>query len=268
MKKEEINLLLKKYHVTKEKQYRDKIVELLLPYIKYLAYKHSKPQEVEDNIQNGVIGLIKAIENFDFNKSDNFINFASLYVIGEIKKYYRDFYNLIKPPREIYESQTFIKQKIRELTEKLKRPPTLKELEEYTKINKEKLIEFFEFSKNKLYSIEDSVLENKKPIVEIITDNENFLEDIDKKVSLQEAISKLDPLEKTVINLKFFEGLTQEEIAKKLNTFQVNISRIQSKALKKLKKLVLDEISNEIPNKNEINKNKLDENKFDGIINN
>ncbi|MFN3996101.1 MAG: sigma-70 family RNA polymerase sigma factor, partial [bacterium] len=65
------------------------------------------------------------------------------------------------------------------------------------------------------------------------------------KINFQDALLKLDPLEKTVITLKFFEGLTQEEIAQKLNTIQVNISRIQSKALKKLKEALINEINNE-----------------------
>ncbi|MCX7758327.1 MAG: sigma-70 family RNA polymerase sigma factor [bacterium] len=239
MNKEEINLLLKKYYITREKAYRNKVVEIMLPYVKYLAYKNSNISEIDDSIQNGVIGLIKAIENFDFKKSDNFISFASLYITGEIKKYYRDFHNLVRPPREIYENQSVINQKIRELTQKLKRPPTLKELEEYTQINKEKLIEHMEFSKQKQFSLENSTLGNEKKISEIISDKKNVIEEVDRKMSLQEAISKLDPLEKTVITLKFFEGLTQEEIAKKLNTIQVNVSRIQSKALKKLKETII-----------------------------
>lgn len=241
MNKEEINLLLRKYYVTKNKTYRNKIVEILLPYVKYLAYKNSKTQDVEDIIQTGVIGLIKAIENFDFSKSDNFINFASLYIVGEIKKYYRDLHNLIKPPREVYENQNYISQKIKELSYKLKRQPTIKEIEEYTKIDREKIIEYLEFSKQKLIPLENTLKESNKSILEIISDKKDVSIDIDRKISLQEALSKLDPLEKTVITLKFFEGLTQEEIAQKLNTIQVNISRIQSKALKKLKEIILQE---------------------------
>ncbi|MCX7972721.1 MAG: sigma-70 family RNA polymerase sigma factor [bacterium] len=239
MNKQEIDLLLKKYHITREKIYRDKIVEIMLPYVKYLAYKYSHPQEVEDAIQNGVIGLIKAIEKFDSKKSDNFINFASIYITGEIKRYYRDHHNLIKPPREIYENQSIISQKIKELSQELKRQPTIQEIEEYTNISKEKLIEYLEFTRQKLFSLESSVLQNQKPVSEIISDGKNVAEERDIKILIQEAISKLDPLEKIVISLKFFEGLTQEEIAKKLNTIQVNISRIQSKALKKIKEALL-----------------------------
>lgn len=241
MKKEEIYLLLQKYQSTKDKQYRNKIVEIMLPYVKYLAYKNSKNADIEDAVQNGVLGLIKAIENFDSTKSDNFVNFASIYIIGEIKKYYRDNYNLIKPPREIYENQYFLSQKIKELTQKLKRKPTIKELEEFTKISKEKIIEYLEFTNHKLFSLENSVLEDNKPLKEIITENKNITDEIENKISFQEALEKLNPLEKTVIILKFFEGLTQEEIARKLNTIQVNISRIQSKALKKLKDIVMNQ---------------------------
>ncbi|MEN3014780.1 MAG: sigma-70 family RNA polymerase sigma factor [bacterium] len=238
MNKEEVYLLLKKYQVTKDKYYRNKIVELMIPYVKYLAYKNSNSYDKEDSVQIGIIGLIKAIENFDFNKSDNFINYASLYIVGEIKRYYRDQHSVIRPPRETYEYYNLINQKIAELSQKLNRKPTLKELEEYTNLDREKLIEYLEFSKHKILSIDSSVVENNKPINEIIWDGKNITEHIDRRLSLQEAIAKLDPLEKTVITLKFFEGLTQEEIAKKLNTIQVNVSRIQSKALKKLREII------------------------------
>lgn len=240
MNKEEIFLLLKKYHHTKDKQYRNKIVELMLPYVKYLAYKNSKPTDVEDSIQNGVIGLIKAIENFDTNISDNFVNFASSYIIGEIKRYYRDHSNLIKPPREIYENFHTISQKISELTQKLKRKPTLEELENYTKIKKEKLIEYMEFVNRKYIPLEINSSDGK---LETIAQIKNISDEIENKINFQDALLKLDPLEKTVITLKFFEGLTQEEIAQKLNTIQVNISRIQSKALKKLKEALINEIN-------------------------
>jgi len=242
MKKEEIYLLLNKYHSTQDKTYRDKIVELMLPFVKYLAYKNattSNPSEIEDLVQTGVIGLIKAIENFDFNKGNNFINFAALYITGEIKKYYRDNYNLLKIPRDIYENFSSILNKIKQLQKELGRSPTLEEISQYTKTNKEKLIEYTELFKLKTLSIDSNNYDNIKTMKEILTDLKTNLEDQDKKLLITEALSKLDNLEKTVIILKFFEGLTQQEIAKKLNTFQVNISRIQSRALKKLKEAIL-----------------------------
>jgi RNA polymerase sigma-B factor len=216
----------------------------MLPFVKYIAYKNSNlsnNSEIEDLVQTGVIGLIKAIENFDYNKSNNFVNFAALYISGEIKRYFRDYHNLLKIPRDIYENFSSISNKINQLKNQLKRSPTLEEITKYTNIDKEKLIEYMELSNSKNLSMDSSSKDNSIAIKEILTDLKSNTDVRDKKLLISEALSKLDNIEKTVITLKFFEGLTQQEIAKKLNTFQVNISRIQSRALKKLKEVILKE---------------------------
>lgn len=122
----------------------------------------------------------------------------------------------------------------------MKREPTIKEISDYVNIPPEKIVEFLEFEKNKKsLSLEyEYQNENKYNLGYFIEDKSSKI-DNDTKIDIQNAVNSLDPIEKMVINLRFFEGLTQEEIAKKLNTIQVKISRIQAKALQKLKEYFL-----------------------------
>jgi len=143
-------------------------------------------------------------------------------------------------PRDIYDNYFKITKGINFLRTKLKREPTIKEISDYVNIPPEKIVEFLEFEKNKKsLSLEyEYQNENKYNLGYFIEDKSSKI-DNDTKIDIQNAVNSLDPIEKMVINLRFFEGLTQEEIAKKLNTIQVKISRIQAKALQKLKEYFL-----------------------------
>jgi RNA polymerase sigma factor (sigma-70 family) len=239
--KEEIDLLVKKYYYTKDNSYKEEIIKLLLPLVRYLALRNGKLSDLEDLTQIGVIGLLKALERFDINKYEenknySFLNFAIPTIVGEIKRYYRDHHFLIKVPRDIYDNYFKISKAISFLKNKLQREPTVKEISEYINIPPEKVLEYLEFEKNKKnlsleYEYKD---ENKYNLVYFIEDKKENL-DLDTKIDIYNALNSLDPVEKMVINLRFFEGLTQEEIAKKLNTIQVKVSRIQAKALQKIR---------------------------------
>jgi len=243
--KEEIDLLVKKYYYTKDSSYKEEIIKLLLPLIKYLALRNGKANDLEDLTQVGVVALLKALERFDIskyeeNKNYSFLNFAIPTIVGEIKRYYRDHHFLIKIPRDIYDHYFKISKAINFLRNKLQREPTVKEISEYINIPPEKVLEYLEFEKNKKnlsleYEYKD---ENKYNLVYFIEDKKENL-DLDTKIDIYNAINSLDPVEKMVINLRFFEGLTQEEIAKKLNTIQVKVSRIQAKALQKIRDYLL-----------------------------
>lgn len=243
--KEELDLLVKKYYYTKDNSYKEEIIKILLPLIKYLAIKNGNINDLEDLTQIGVLGLLKALERFDINKlemnkNSNFLNFAIPTIVGEIKKYYRDHHYLIRMPRDIYDNYFKIAKGINFLRARLKREPTIKEISDYVNIPPEKIVEFLEFEKNKKsLSLEyEYQNENKYNLGYFIEDKSSKI-DNDTKIDIQNAVNSLDPIEKMVINLRFFEGLTQEEIAKKLNTIQVKISRIQAKALQKLKEYFL-----------------------------
>jgi RNA polymerase sigma factor (sigma-70 family) len=243
--KEEIDLLVKKYYYTKDSSYKEEIIKLLLPLIKYLALRNGKVNDLEDLTQVGVVALLKALERFDINKYEenknySFLNFAIPTIVGEIKRYYRDHHFLIKVPRDIYDNYFKISKAISFLKNKLQREPTVKEISEYINIPSEKVLEYLEFEKNKKnlsleYEYKD---ENKYNLVYFIEDKKENL-DLDTKIDIYNALNSLDPVEKMVINLRFFEGLTQEEIAKKLNTIQVKVSRIQAKALQKIRDYLL-----------------------------
>jgi len=243
--KEEIDLLVKKYYYTKDSSYKEEIIKLLLPLIKYLALRNGKVNDLEDLTQVGVVALLKALKRFDINKYEenknySFLNFAIPTIVGEIKRYYRDHHFLIKVPRDIYDNYFKISKAINFLKNKLQREPTVKEISEYINIPPEKVLEYLEFEKNRKnlsleYEYKD---ENKYNLVYFIEDKKENL-DLDTKIDIYNALNSLDPVEKMVINLRFFEGLTQEEIAKKLNTIQVKVSRIQAKALQKIRDYLL-----------------------------
>lgn len=196
--------------------------------------------EAEDLYQIGCIGLIKAVDKFDINYSVMFSTYAVPMIMGEIKRFLRDD-GIVKISRTIKENSWKIRQEMDNYIHKYGKEPTVEEISKLTNISREDVILAID-SLNQVESIyRESKDENNNGLclADKIANNErNELnsEKIIERITLEEAIGKLDEKEKKIIKMRYFEEKTQSEIAKILNMTQVQISRVEKKILFKLKK--------------------------------
>lgn len=191
--------------------------------------------EADDMYQLACLGFLKAIEGFDLNYGTQFSTYAVPKIAGEIRRFLRDD-GAIKVSRGIKERASSIKIAKESLTNTLGREPTVSEISDYTGFSPED-IAIAECATSSVESINQVTGEDGFSLENILTDTqseESFLE----KMALRQAVEKLPEREATVIKLRYFHGLTQQRVSKVLDVSQVQISRIEKRALEKLRLLM------------------------------
>ena len=184
--------------------------------------------EAEDLYQLGCLGFLKAVEGFDLNFGNQFSTYAVPKIAGEIRRFLRDD-GAIKVSRSIKERSAAIRQMRARLSSALGREPTLRELAEQTGFTTEE-IAAAEAATMEVESIHRECGEEGFTLENILTDTESE-ERMLEKIALRQAITELPDREKSVIQLRYFHGLTQDRVAKVLGVSQVQISRIEKKAI-------------------------------------
>lgn len=184
--------------------------------------------EAEDLYQLGCLGFLKAVEGFDLAYGTQFSTYAVPKIAGEIRRFLRDD-GAIKVSRSIKERSAAIRQARASLSSALGREPSLQEVSAHTGFSPEEIAEA-EAATREVESIHRESGEEGFTLEAILSDTETE-ERMLEKIALRQAISELPEREKTVISLRYFHGLTQERIAKVLGVSQVQVSRIEKKAI-------------------------------------
>lgn len=196
--------------------------------------------ELEDLVQIGTIGLLKAIDRFDLSYNVKFSTYAVPMIIGEIKRQIRD-NNPIKISRKIKEMYYKV-QKTKEYLEKLQdREPTITEIAEEMGISVEELNIYLEASKP-IISLNEVAFHDDTNSIYVLDkvedDNEDMITVLDN-ISLKEAISKLEGIERKIIFLRYFKDKTQTQIAQILGISQVQVSRLEKRILQKIRNMMI-----------------------------
>ncbi len=191
--------------------------------------------EADDLYQLGCLGFIKAVEGFDLEYGTQFSTYAVPKIAGEIRRYLRDD-GAVKVSRSIKEQAMTIKTVRNQLTSALGREPTLAEISRQTGFTLEE-IALAENATAYTESIHRQTGEDGFSLENILTDTQSE-ENLVEKISLRQAIEKLPEREQTVIKLRYFHGLTQDRASKVLQVSQVQVSRIEKKAIEHLRELM------------------------------
>lgn len=218
---------------------KDEIVmgnlKLVLSAVKpYRSQKYS----LDDLFQIGVIGLIKSIDNFDVSKNVMFSTYAVPMIRGEIKRYVRDSVSILRVSRQVKDLAYHCFKAKEELTQQLERSPTYEEISKYLNIKKEQVKEAFE-SFNPVMSFSEPINntdEDSLELYDIISDPEDLEEKVITNLTLKTALNSLDEIERRIIDNRYFEGLTQMEVALEFNISQAQVSRLEKQALKNMRK--------------------------------
>ncbi len=191
--------------------------------------------EPDDLYQLGSLGFLKAVEGFDLEYGTQFSTYAVPKIAGEIRRFLRDD-GAVKVSRSIKEQAATIKSTRARLTTALGREPTVQEISRQTGFSPEE-IALAETATAATESIQRETGEEGFSLENILTDTESE-EKMVEKIALRQAIDALPEREKMVVNLRYFHSLTQQRVAKVMDISQVQVSRIEKKALALLRELM------------------------------
>ncbi len=215
---------------------RAALIERHLPLVTFMARKFAdRGEPLDDLIQVGTIGLIKAIDRFEISKGFEFSTFATPTIVGEIKRHFRDKTWAVRVPRRLQELGASVTKATTELTQKLDRSPTPKEIAKHLGITVDDVAEALE--SNAAYSTVslDVTSETSTSIGETFGALDEALEGVEYRESLKPLLAQLDDREKRILQMRFFENLSQSQIATELGISQMHVSRILNKVLSHLR---------------------------------
>jgi RNA polymerase sigma-B factor len=225
---------------------RNTLVELNLALVKFAASRfRSRSEPMEDIVQVGTIGLIKAIDRFELSRGVEFPTFAMPTIVGEIKRFFRDTSWSVRVPRRLQELRLDLAKAGDELAQRLDRAPTVAELSERLGITQDEVVEGMSASNAYTASSLDAKPEDddgESALSDRIGYEDNGLEGIEYVESLKPLIAALPARDRMILSLRFVSNMTQSEIGEELNISQMHVSRLLSRTLAKLRKgLTVDE---------------------------
>ena len=217
---------------------RDELIMSHLNLVRFLASKFkNRGEPLDDLIQVGTIGLIKAIDRFDPSRGLEFTTYATPTILGEIKRHFRDKGWSIRVPRRLQELSARVNQATDELTKELQRSPSTEEVAAKLGVSVDEVLEAMESSgaySSVPLEAGSSDEEDAPAIIDHYASFDENLAASDDRMVIEDTIRDFSPREREVIRMRFVEGLTQVEIAKRLGVSQVQVSRLLRRTLKKV----------------------------------
>nr|WP_052346982.1 RNA polymerase sigma factor SigF [Streptomyces prunicolor] len=228
---------------TQEYQYaRNTLIEMNLSLVAFAArrFRNRGSGDMEDVIQVGTIGLIKAIDRFDLTREVEFTSFAIPYILGEIKRFFRDTTWAVHVPRRLQELRVDLAKTKETLGTGLGRTPTVKELAAHLELTEDEIIEGLVAANGYVAgSIDtpsgDDESDSAPKYADTMGDDDPALELFEDLHTLGPLLQQLDERERTIIEMRFGQELTQAEIGRVLNLSQMHISRLLNRTLAKLR---------------------------------
>ena len=231
--KEELLRKIQKGDAEAREAYIKGNLRLVLSVIKRFS---ASAEQADDLFQIGCIGLMKAIDNFDLSLGVQFSTYAVPMIVGEIRRYLRD-NNSMRVSRSlrdtaykaIYARENYVKTNLKE--------PTIMEIAKETGISKEEIVYALDAIQSPMSLYEPVYTEGGDTlyVMDQISDKKNREENWVQDLALQDAISRLNPREKYIIRLRFFEGRTQMEVASEIGISQAQVSRLEKSALRAMR---------------------------------
>ena len=223
-----------------DKETRDKFIQgnlrLVLSVIQRFSNRGENP---DDLFQVGCIGLIKALDNFDTRHGVQFSTYAVPMIIGEIRRYLRD-NNSIRVSRSMRDLAYKSLQAREVLASRLQREPTVTEIAQELDAKREDVVMALESIQEPVSLFEPVFHDDGDAlyVMDQVQDTKNTDVKWIENLSLSEAMKKLSPRERYILNMRFFEGKTQMEVAKEISISQAQVSRLEKNALKYMRKYV------------------------------
>lgn len=230
---------------TREYQYaRNTLIEMNISLVRFAArrFRNRGSGEMEDITQVGTIGLIKAIDRFELSREVEFTTFAVPYIIGEIKRFFRDTTWAVHVPRRLQELRVDLAKAKDELATHLDRDPTAKELAEHMDLTEDEVIEGIIASNGYTAGSLDLPTDSgetpgsaSRTFADILGEPDSAMETVENLHALAPLLEELDDRERRIIEMRFGQEMTQSQIGAELDVSQMHISRLLTRTLNKLR---------------------------------
>ncbi|MET7388592.1 RNA polymerase sigma factor SigF [Streptomyces sp. NPDC005529] len=231
---------------TPEYQYaRNTLIEMNITLVQYAAsrFRSRNNDEMEDIVQVGTIGLIKAIDRFELTREVEFTSFAVPYIVGEIKRFFRDTTWAVHVPRRLQEARVQLAKATEELRSRLGRTPTVRELSQLMSLSEDEVIEARlasnGYTSSSLDAAINSTSDGEAALADFIGTDDHALELVEDFHALAPMIAELDDRERRIIHMRFVDELTQAQIGEHLGVSQMHVSRLLNRTLAKLREGML-----------------------------
>ena len=229
-----VDALLLAYHRDGDREARDRALVELMPLVRALASRYAgRGEPLEDLVQAGSIGLIKAVDRFDVDRGVDFSSYAVPTIVGEIRRHFRDKAWAMHVPRRLKELSLRLSRVLDELTTELGRSPTVAELAEAAGVEEEEAIDALDstnaYTTRSLHApFEDGADDS---LAEKLGTDETGYAEVEDGALVQAGLAALDERERQIVELRFFKEMTQSQIAAEIGISQMHVSRLLRRAL-------------------------------------
>ena len=241
---EEIERLLALWNQTRQPEARDRLVEAHLYIAEIIARKFSgRGVDYDDLYQVASLALFKAIGRYDPTRGIQLSSFVTPAMVGEVKNYFRDKSRTIRPPRRSSELIRLVDSAREQLTQQLQRSPRVDEIAEHANLSEDEVLEGLEASSMQPVSLDQQSMEDEDnlTLTHAIGAEEKGFSEFENADLLQRGMRTLSEKQQEVIRLRFFENLSQREVASLTGVSQMSVSRTERSALEQLRRAVLSD---------------------------
>jgi RNA polymerase sigma-B factor len=237
-RREELREQFIAYAQQRDSPLRDELVAAHLGLAEYLARRFANRGEpLDDLVQVASLGLIKAVDRFDPERGVEFSTYATHTIVGELKRHFRDKGWAIRAPRRMQELYLQLGKVVGTLSQELGHSPTIAELAAEVEVSEEEVLEALEAGQAYRSASLDAPVGNEEgeTLGAHLGEEDVSLADVESRATLSPLLAQLPPRERLILHLRFFEGLTQSEIATRLNISQMHVSRLLARSVSELR---------------------------------
>jgi len=225
------------YAFSRDPGLRDQLVAAHLSLAEYLARRFANRGEpLDDLVQVASVGLIKAVDRFDPERGVEFSTYATHTIVGELKRHFRDKGWAVRAPRRMQELYLRLGDVVSRLSQELGRSPTIAELAAEVQVSEEEVLEALEAGQAyRSTSLDAPSGEEGETLAARLGGEDPSFEDAVSRATLSPLLAQLAPRERLILHMRFFEGLTQSEIATQLGISQMHVSRLLARSVAQLR---------------------------------
>jgi RNA polymerase sigma-B factor len=219
---------------------REQLVDQYIGLVEFLARRfRNRGEPLEDLVQVGTIGLLKAIERFDLEREVEFSTYATPTIVGELKRHFRDKGWAVRVPRRLQELHLELTKVVSTLGQELRRSPTVAEIARAAGTSEENVLEGLEIAQAYNFTSLDAPIDShdagSTSFADQLGGEDEQLRNLEYRAALAPEMAKLPERERRILYLRFFKGMTQSEIADRLGISQMHVSRLLNRTLMRLR---------------------------------
>lgn len=238
-RKQELSEKFEEFAETRDERVRAELIEAHIGLAEYLARRFSNRGEpLDDLVQVASTGLIKAVDRFEPERGLQFSTYATHTIVGELKRHFRDKGWAVRVPRRMQELHLRLNTVTSTLGQELGRSPTIAEVAEAAEVSEEEVLEAMEAGQAYRFTSLDAPAPGEEggSLAGTLGEEDDEMIDAERRATLGPLIQTLPERQQNIVHLRFFEGMTQSEIASRMGISQMHVSRLLARSLDQLRR--------------------------------